>query len=132
MVCHPCPHSLFTRGDVREELAERDLEVALLPEVEEPKDAAAKLLKLSEDRRGISSPFTFLVFVVGRHFWSKQSWKICVVVFVFPYFFCPRSFVPRKESRRSFGSKGGVTRGREDHTSGGGLDLRETRAQRKR
>ena len=46
MVCHPCPHSLVTRADVREELAERAHEVALLPEVEEPKDAAAKLIKL--------------------------------------------------------------------------------------
>ena len=71
--------------------------------------------------RHFSSPLRVLLSLSGR----KGS--AC-----FPYFFCPRCFLPRKESRMSFGSKGGVTRGREDQPSGGGLDLRETRAREKR
>ena len=45
-VLDPGPKNPITRADMREELAERAHEVVLLPEVEEPKDAAAKLIKL--------------------------------------------------------------------------------------
>ena len=50
---------------------------------------------------------------------------MCGAVFVFAQSFCPRRcscpvevFGAKEESRRSFGYKGGVTRGREDHPRG--------------